>query len=76
MQTLWWAIYQGTVIMLLSALLFKEAFANVVLVVFCCLILLEWAQVYFMISSLTNQMGLMFISSALVYCTYIKILSQ
>lgn len=62
--------------MLLSALLFKEAFANVVLVVFCCLILLEWAQVYFMISSLTNQMGLMFISSALVYCTYIKILSQ
>jgi len=37
MQFLWWVIYQGTVIMLLSALLFKDAFANVVLIVFCCL---------------------------------------
>ena len=41
-EILWWAIYQGSAIAFLSAIIFEDSFANMVAASFCSLVVFEW----------------------------------
>lgn len=44
LEMIWWSVFQGSTIMFLSAFIFKDSFANIVLGAYSSLILFEWFQ--------------------------------
>ena len=56
---LWKSIYQGTTILMLGLFMFSDSFANIVIITFSALILIEILNVYTQIHRLTFPMMLM-----------------
>lgn len=56
---LWQSIFQGTTILMMGLFMFHDSFANIVLITFTALIMIEILNVYTQIHRLTFQMALM-----------------
>jgi phospholipid-translocating ATPase len=66
-EILWWSIYQGSSIIFLSALIFKDSFANIVSASFCSLIAMEWLMTWSQLRSYNFRIFLMQLSSLCLY---------
>jgi phospholipid-translocating ATPase len=61
------SIFQGTTILMLGLFMFRDSFANIVMITFTSLIMTEMLNVYTQIHRLTFPMALMQVASAVVY---------
>lgn len=73
---LWQSIFQGTTILMMGLFMFHDSFANIVLISFTALIMIEILNVYTQIHRLTFQMALMQVASAVVYFITIILLRE
>ena len=73
---LWKSIFQGTSILMLGLFMFRDSFANIVMITFTALILIEILNVYTQIHRLTFKMMLMQVASACVYFVSILVLHE
>ena len=73
---LWKSIFQGTSILMLGIYLFRDSFANIVMITFTSLILIEILNVYTQVHKLTFPMMLMQLSSAVIYFISIILLRE
>lgn len=73
---LWKSIFQGTLILMLGLFMFRDSFANIVMITFTSLIIIEILNVYTQIHRLSGQMILMQVASAVVYFVSIMLLHE
>jgi phospholipid-translocating ATPase len=72
----WKSIFQGSVIIMLSILLFNDSYANIVTITFSSLIVIELLNVYTQINNLSFQMLLIQIATGVVYFMSIVLLQE
>ena len=75
-EILWWAIYQGSAIAFLSAIIFEDSFANMVAASFCSLVIFEWLYTWSQLNSYNFKIFLMQLSSLILYSVSIFTLSE
>ena len=63
----WKSLYQGSVILLTSVMLFNDSFVNIVTITFSALILIELLNVFSEINKLNWKMIVILISTAVIY---------
>lgn len=73
---LWKSIFQGTTILMMGLFMFHDSFANIVMITFTALIMIEILNVYTQIHRLTFRMMLMQVASAVVYFISIILLRE
>ena len=73
---LWKSIFQGTCILMLGLFLFHDSYANIVMITFTALIMIEILNVYTQIHRFTFRMMLMQVASAVVYFISIMLLKE
>jgi len=73
---LWKSIYQGTCILMMGLFMFRDSFANIVMITFTSLIFIEILNVYTQIHRFTFKMTLMQVASALVYFISVILLRE
>ena len=76
MEILWWAIYQGSTIAFLSAMLFQDSFANIVAASFCSMVVFEWLHTWSQLNSFNFKIFLMQLSSLILYSVSVFSLSE
>lgn len=73
---LWKSTFQGTLILMLGLFMFRDSFANIVMITFTSLIIIEILNVYTQIHRLSGPMILMQVASAVVYFVSIMLLHE
>ena len=73
---LWKSIFQGTCILMLGLYMFRDSFANIVMITFTSLILIEVLNVYTQIHVFTFKMILMQLASIVIYFISIILLHE
>lgn len=73
---LWKSIYQGTCIIMMGLFMFRDSFANIVMITFTSLIFIEILNVYTQVHRLSFRMMLMQVASALVYFISVILLHE